>query len=318
MPKVSIIVPVYGVEKFIERCARSLFEQTLDDIEYLFIDDCTPDKSIEILKNVLEEYPHRKNQVIIHRMEKNSGQAAVRKWGILNATGDYVIHCDSDDRVDVTMYEKMYNKAIEEGSDIVVCDYVETDGVSDKIVIEYYSCKNNEFVHSVLTKKTHSSVWNKLVRQDLYEKPIVYPKDNNAEDYALLSQLSYYCTIVSKVNEPLYYYFFNPLSITKISTKEHLISRFEQSYANIKLAESFLLARGVYNNYLKELDYIKTNEKILLLPYVGDKVVLDVWRSHFKEVFPRMMFNPILSIRDKIRYITTKFGAYPIVKHFLK
>ena len=81
MPKVSVIVPVYGVEKYMERCARSLFEQTLDDIEYLFIDDCTPDRSIEILQQVLEEYPHRKPQVTIHRMEQNSGQAAVRKWG---------------------------------------------------------------------------------------------------------------------------------------------------------------------------------------------------------------------------------------------
>lgn len=318
MPKVSVIVPVYGVEKYIERCARSLFEQTLDDIEYLFIDDCTPDKSIEILKNVLEEYPHRKNQVIIHRMEKNSGQAAVRKWGMLNATGDYVIHCDSDDWVDVTMYEKMYNKAIEEGREIVACDYNVTDEVSNKKVIEYIPEKNSDFIRSVLTKKTHSSVCNKLVRHNLYKKPIVYPKDNNAEDYALLSQLAYYCKSVGKVNEPLYYYFFNPLSITKTSTKAHLLSRFKQSCANIKLVESFLAERGMYNNYLRELDYIKTNEKILLLPYVGDKVVLDVWRSHFKEVFPRMLFNPILSIRDKIRYITTKFGAYPIVKHFLK
>lgn len=60
MPKVSIIIPVYGVEKYIERCSRSLFEQTLDDLEYLFIDDCTPDKSIDVLKNILEEYPNRK------------------------------------------------------------------------------------------------------------------------------------------------------------------------------------------------------------------------------------------------------------------
>lgn len=107
MPKVSIIIPVYGVEKYIERSARSLFEQTLDDIEYLFIDDCTPDKSVEILKRVLEEYPHRKSQVVIHRMEQNSGQAKVREWGMRNATGEYVIHCDSDDWVDMHMYEEI-------------------------------------------------------------------------------------------------------------------------------------------------------------------------------------------------------------------
>ena len=73
MPKVSVIVPIYRREKYIERCVRSLLEQTLGDIEYLFIDDCTPDKSIEILKSVLEEYPLRKKQVVVHAMEKNSG-----------------------------------------------------------------------------------------------------------------------------------------------------------------------------------------------------------------------------------------------------
>ena len=101
MPKVSVIIPVYGVEKYIEKCARSLFEQTLDDIEYLFVDDCTPDKSVDILKHILEEYPHRKSQVVIHRMEQNSGQAVVREWGVKNAKGDFIIHCDSDDWVDV-------------------------------------------------------------------------------------------------------------------------------------------------------------------------------------------------------------------------
>lgn len=128
MPKVSIIVPVYGVEKYIERCARSLFEQTLDGIEYLFIYDCTLDKSIEILKNVLEEYPQRKNQVKIVSHEKNMGLPIAIQSGLKVASGEYIIHCDSDDWVDVTMYEKMYNKAIEEGSDVVVCDFCRTDG----------------------------------------------------------------------------------------------------------------------------------------------------------------------------------------------
>ena len=135
MPKVSIIIPVYGVEKYIERCARSLFEQTLDDIEYLFIDDSTPDRSIDILKRVLENYPHRKSQVNIHRMEQNSGQAIVRNWGMQNATGEYVIHCDSDDWVDTDMYRAMYEEAKDKNADVVVCDYDMTDGVSNLSLI---------------------------------------------------------------------------------------------------------------------------------------------------------------------------------------
>ena len=166
MPKVSVIVPVYGVEKYIERCARSLFEQTLDDIEYLFIDDCTTDRSIEILQQVLEEYPQRKPQVTIHRMEQNSGQAAVRKWGMQNATGEYVIHCDSDDWVDTDMYRAMYEKAKEEDADVVLCGFVRSDGerILSKQDNAFFECKGNkkQLIQSLLIGKDLSSLWNKL------------------------------------------------------------------------------------------------------------------------------------------------------------
>lgn len=73
-PKVSIIVPIYRVEEYIERCAESLFAQTFDDIEYIFVDDCSPDKSVEILQRTLEKYPHRKRLTRIERLSSNSGQ----------------------------------------------------------------------------------------------------------------------------------------------------------------------------------------------------------------------------------------------------
>ena len=88
MPKVSVIVPVYGVEKYIERCARSLFEQTLDDIEYIFVDDCSPDRSIEILNQVIGEYPGRKDQVQIIHHASNQGLALARQTGLKAATGE--------------------------------------------------------------------------------------------------------------------------------------------------------------------------------------------------------------------------------------
>ena len=77
-PKVSIIVPIYRVEEYIERCAESLFAQTFDDIEYIFVDDCSPDKSVEILQRTLEKYPHRKRLTRIERLSYNNGQAPIR------------------------------------------------------------------------------------------------------------------------------------------------------------------------------------------------------------------------------------------------
>lgn len=123
MIKVSVIIPVYNVEKYIEHCARSLMEQTLMDIEYIFVDDCTPDHSMEILQRVLTDYPERLENIRIIHHTQNSGSAAVRNTGLQIAQGEYIIHCDSDDWVEPDMYKAMYAKAKETDADIVVTDY---------------------------------------------------------------------------------------------------------------------------------------------------------------------------------------------------
>ena len=317
MPKVSVIIPVYGVEKYIERCARSLFEQTLDDIEYLFIDDCTPDKSVEILKRVLEEYPHRKSQVVIHRMEQNSGQAKVREWGMRNATGEYVIHCDSDDWVDVDMYEKMYKKSVSADYDIVVCDYYESDGISHVRKNEYISDKVEETMSSILLKKTHSVLWNKLVKKSIYNNEIIYPIANNAEDYALLVQLAYHSKSFGYVNEPLYFYFYNTSSLTKVMTNENLINRFNQSVSNIGIVESFLRKNQSLAKYSDELDCIKVIEKEILISSSFDKELYKKWAGAYKEIFPRILLNNKINLRRKLRFIGIKYRIYPLIRFML-
>ena len=316
-PKVSIIIPVYGVEKYIERCIRSLFEQTLRDIEYIFIDDCTPDKSVEILKRVLEEYPQRKSQVVIHRMEKNSGQAAVRKWGMLNATGEYVIHCDSDDWVDVHMYEKMYKKSVSADYDIVVCDYYESDGISHVRKNEYISDKVEETMSSILLKKTHSVLWNKLVKKSIYNNEIIYPIANNAEDYALLVQLAYHSKSFGYVNEPLYFYFYNTSSLTKVMTNENLINRFNHSVSNIGIVESFLRKNQSLAKYSDELDCIKVIEKEILISSSFDKELYKKWAGAYKEIFPRILLNNKINLRRKLRFMGIKYRIYPLIRFML-
>lgn len=317
MPKVSIIIPVYGVEKYIERCARSLFEQTLDDIEYLFIDDCTPDKSVEILKHVLEEYPQRKNQVVIHRMEQNSGQAKVREWGMRNATGEYVIHCDSDDWVDIHMYEKMYKKSVSADYDIVVCDYYESDGTSQIINKEYIPDKVEETMSSILLKKTHSVLWNKLVKKSIYNNKIIYPIANNAEDYALLVQLAYHSKSFGYVNEPLYFYYYNTSSLTKVMTNENLINRFNQSMSNIGIVETFLRQNQSLAKYSDELDCIKVIEKEILISSSFNKTLYKEWIDAYKEIFPRILLNNKITLRRKLRFIGIKYRIYPLIRFML-
>lgn len=107
-PLVSVIVPIYGVERYIEQCVRTLMEQTLREVEYVFVDDHTPDKSMEILERVLADYPDRMGQVKVLQNEKNQGVARTRRVGLKECTGEYIIQVDSDDYVSPDYCEKLH------------------------------------------------------------------------------------------------------------------------------------------------------------------------------------------------------------------
>lgn len=122
-PKVSVIIPVYNVEKYIEKCAESLFNQSLIELEFIFVDDCSQDRSL-LLLTVLDKYPYRKKQVKILVHENNLGVSQSRQDGLDIATGEYIIHCDPDDWVATNMYETMYMQAKKHSADIVFCNVV--------------------------------------------------------------------------------------------------------------------------------------------------------------------------------------------------
>ncbi len=304
MPKVSIIIPIYGVEKYIERCAHSLFEQTLDDIEYLFIDDCTPDNSINLLMQVLEEYPNRKSQVIIHKMDRNSGQAVVRKWGIMNATGEYIIHCDSDDWVDTNMYRDMYEKAKQEDADVVVCDYMVTDGNGNNRRVK--ACHNTEkgkLFENIINQTDSWSVWNKLFKRTLYtDKNLVYPKGAMGEDMVLCLQLLWNCNKVSYIEQPYYYYFNNPSSITKSNNYDNIISRFEQSVTNASIISNFCKKNGIYSKYKNDIDKILFNKKNLICPLISNRKYHKLWRTTFNEINFRILLNPKILFIERVQH----------------
>ena len=162
---VSVVVPVFGVEKYIERCARSLFEQTLPEMEFIFVDDCTKDRSIEILERVLEEYPHRHGQIHIVHHENNKGLPQARKTGIQLAKGQYIAHCDSDDWVDRDMYRSMYNVARCKNADIVFCDFLLASDYGNKAVLQNTvdCCDNGYLILELLNDNIHGGLWKRAV-----------------------------------------------------------------------------------------------------------------------------------------------------------
>ena len=323
MPKVSVIVPVYGVEKYIERCARSLFEQTLDDIEFIFVDDCTPDRSIEILKSVIEKYrlrfAEKKYDVRIERMPTNSGQAAVRRHGIQLATGDYIIHCDSDDWVDVTMYEKMYNKAIEEGSDVVVCDFCRSDGINYSQTVR--SCFTNDihtFLIEILYHKSIPASWNKLIKRSVYNNSeLKYPIYPMAEDLTLISQIIYYCKSLSYIPEPLYVYYENQNSISNSVGEKQILKRFNDSIANMSLSFDFFSKENVNERVYIAFCTAIMHQKNRLLPLISQNKYYELWTNTLPQVNKTLLMSRFVPIKDKLRIIIVQLKLYPIVRIFL-
>lgn len=208
MITVSICVPVYGVERYIERCARSLFEQTYDNIEYIFVDDCSPDHSIDILKNVIEEYPARKPNVRIVRHEHNRGLAAARNTAIDNAGGDFVLHIDSDDYIPSDYVSLLATKQGGGNHDIVVNRVVTIiNGKKDPWHIEVNPDKE-AYLRDILTRKTVGQVAGKLIRRSLYEDHSIRNVEgiNNSEDFQVYSQLLYYANSVGVEGNAEYMY----------------------------------------------------------------------------------------------------------------
>lgn len=209
--KVSVIIPIYGVEKYIEKCARSLFEQTMQDgIEFFFVNDCTKDRSIEILKNVLNEYPERLSQVKIISHDQNKGLPSARNTGLKEARGEYVIHCDSDDWVEPDMYQLMYDEAIRTDADIVGCGIYYEYLDRTEIFIDNFDGENNiDLCRRLLTNdKMHFSIWQRLVKRTIYDQNniIFDPQFSIGEDCLASLKLQLSSNIFGTVKKPLYHY----------------------------------------------------------------------------------------------------------------
>ena len=311
MIKVSVIIPVYGVEKYIEKCAHSLFRQSLDEIEYLFIDDCTPDNSIAIVKKVLESYPNRRGQVVFHKMATNSGQAKVREWGILNAKGEYIANCDSDDWIDETMYEKMYNAAFRDKSEIVICNYAISNNhtIYRQGYIEGYSY--DKLIENMFSQNIPYCLWNKLIKRSLFgDSKLQFPSKPHGEDMALCLQLIYNNPKISYINEPLYKYRCDSNTLYHAVSEESVLRKFQAATENARIVEEYYRRMGGYERFKNSIMYIKMTSRDKLLPLMADTKYYNLWKSTFPEINKLIIFNKKIRLKHRIKYILTYFRLY--------
>ena len=224
MPKVSVIVPVYNVEKYIGRCIESIQKQTLTDWELILVDDCSPDNSIEII----QEYEKKDSRIIVKRHDVNHGPMIARRWGDAIASGEYITYCDGDDMLPDKSLELLYNTALETGADIVSGNmtYVSING-SKKVFKSTLNYGNDRICafKSLLRGEFHHNLCSKLFKASLlkeYEYKS-YEHFTNGEDGYVFYLVVSHITKIVQIEAPVYYYMQNMQSSSNIRYKENAI-----------------------------------------------------------------------------------------------
>lgn len=262
--KVSVLVPIYNVEKYIEQCACSLFEQTLRNIEYIFIDDCGTDASMTILDTVIEKYPEKKHNVKIIHNEYNIGLGKSRNKAVEAAVGDYVYHIDSDDFIEKNTIELLYDKAKDSDADIVTAEYylywenMETYRLNYPVIED-----SKKFFHQLLNKQIPSYLCNKLIRRSLYKDNSIAVPDgiNFMEDFATLPRLVFYSKCINHLSVPLYYYRQNQNSYCHTLTESSIVSAFKA----INTIDTFLSSQNTMtDSIIADRNYCKLQTKLML------------------------------------------------------
>ncbi|MFZ4796183.1 MAG: glycosyltransferase [Bacteroidia bacterium] len=310
-PKVSIIVPIYNVEKYLTRCMESILNQTLKDIEIILVDDGSPDSCPEIC----DEYARQDNRVKV-KHKKNEGLGFARNSGLEIATGEYVVFVDSDDFVKTTMLEELYNEARLKKLDILFCNYYERNNegnikeVREVKLPEYYTGQEDifRFLLNMIgaepafrqDRKYSMSVWHGIYLNEIIQQnKITFPSEREliSEDIFFQIKFLYKSKSIGYSSTCNYFYCENETSLTK-------------SYRNDRFEKYKIL-----HNELKNMLYEMYPNKIKKITLSVDRLLLGYVRSLI--LFPQTKVNEIRVIFNDA-YIGKIIYEYPYNKLPLK
>ena len=293
MYKVSVIVPIYNVEKYIKKCLNSLVNQTLQEIQIILVNDGSKDKSGEIAKEYAQMYKNK----ILYLEKENGGLSDARNYGIPYAEGEYIAFIDSDDYIDENAYEEMYDKAKKENSDYVECDFIWEYPNKNKIdrYKEYTDLKE-------MFKNVRVVAWNKLIKRSLIEEhKIEFPKGLRYEDVEFFYKMVPYYNKVSFVKEPLIHYIQRSSSISNTQNE-----RTKEIFTIMDNVIKYYKKNNLYEEYKTELEY--TYARLLLcsslfrITKIEDakirKQLLNETWTRLNNEFPNWKKNEILK-KDK-------------------
>lgn len=317
MVKVSVIVPVYKVEKYLDKCVKSILNQTYRDFEILLVDDGSPDGC----GKMCDLYAQKDSRVkVIHK--KNGGLSDARNVGIENAQGKYLLFVDSDDWIDSILIEKIVRIAEKWDTDIVLFDYMSVEENTGKTTLYSYSILENSVLSAkeepCLISKTCSAC-NKLFNKNFWNKNgLSFPVGKHYEDLGTIPKAMGVAEKIVYVKEPLYFYLQREGSIMHGRD-------FKRSYSDrTEMLDSvldFYKKKGMFNEYIRELEwlvfengYFVPSKEIVLSDYKNS--YLKHFRKYAEEKFPDMYKNQYIqkmSLKDKILYKLLKRKLYMIM-----
>jgi glycosyltransferase involved in cell wall biosynthesis len=267
-PKISVIIPVYNGEKYLDRCISSILSQTFKEFECLVVNDCSTDNSLEVCNT----FKKADSRIKVYHKEYNGGTAQARKTGVSYANAEYIIFVDQDDWIESTMLEELYTKIRLERYDMVYCDFY--DEYPQKTIYRKQDTRdqdNIELIKEIIAWDNFLPViWNKLVKAEIYQK-VDFPKITYSEDRAIMVQVLYFCNKIGYINKGLYHWCHIPKSASRAS--ERKIRNIIEDYISYIEIILFLFDAPppIINEFINEaIDHIDNmgflcsyNEKIL-------------------------------------------------------
>lgn len=258
--KISVIVPVYNVEKYLRKCLDSIIYQNLREIEIIIVNDCSPDNSLKII----QEYTKKDERIILVNKEKNEGIASTRNSGLEIARGEYILYIDSDDWIEQNYFKDMYELAIKNNADVVISDfYVDYGGTKLFYKIDQYGETGQEIdkrkaIETLGGGQSAYALWNKLIKREVYEKNKLrfFNGVYTGEDL-LTSILFYVSNKIVKLNKAYLHYVQNQGSITKKPKYSMLLD----VYYSLNELEKFFLEKN-YDYFLKKSKFDLINAYI--------------------------------------------------------
>ena len=309
--KVSILMPIYKVEQYLEKTLGSIFTQTYPYLDYVFVNDCSPDNSLQVLTNTIAKYKIEANRYTIVNHVQNEGIAVSRTDCIAHAKGDYVYFVDSDDWIEKDTVEQMVSATKGGAIDIVGCDYMK-DYLSGKTTCHHEnyaeSCEENMF--RCLNYDIATVLWKLLIRRDLFDNFKITPHVDIVEDYIMSVKLYYYAKSFVAIPKAFYHY----VQYNQARVSLQTLWSISMHIKGVEEVEQFCREKRLYDDKVAHkllLRKFNIKSNFVLNRELKDEITYMNTFPEAKGVWREMSY----SNKERIKFWLAEHGFFPVL-HF--